>query len=225
MNLWPSRGLALHGFEFKVYRNDWLRELQNPAKAEPVAQYCDYWWVIAGDKNIVRDDELPETWGLMEVRDGKLAIVKAAPKKDAAPVSRSFTAALFRRLSEIDNAEVEQLAQRRVDELDASRRASFEQRVAERTRDYENLRKRVADFERLSGINLEDWRNHPEELGKAVRFVIDTGIFGMYGSVERLHGTLLEAADTIGKVIQCRKDGTEFVRELPALRRKGRRAQ
>ena len=71
MNLWPSRGLAIHGFEFKVYRNDWLRELQNPAKAEPVAQYCDYWWLVTGP-GIVKDGELPDTWGLMEVQEGKL---------------------------------------------------------------------------------------------------------------------------------------------------------
>src|SRR4051812_18306594 len=34
MSVWPSRGLELHGFEVKVSRGDWLRELREPAKAE-----------------------------------------------------------------------------------------------------------------------------------------------------------------------------------------------
>ena len=45
--VWPSRGLYLHGFEIKVHRNDWLRELKNPAKAEEIAGYCHFWWVVA----------------------------------------------------------------------------------------------------------------------------------------------------------------------------------
>ena len=27
LSLWPSRGIELHGFEVKVSRSDWLREL------------------------------------------------------------------------------------------------------------------------------------------------------------------------------------------------------
>lgn len=42
MNMYPSRGLVLHGFEFKASKSDWKRELANPQKAEEIAQYCDY---------------------------------------------------------------------------------------------------------------------------------------------------------------------------------------
>ena len=34
LDLWPSKGLELHGHEVKVSRSDWLRELREPAKAE-----------------------------------------------------------------------------------------------------------------------------------------------------------------------------------------------
>lgn len=46
MNLWPSRGNVLRGYEFKVSRADWRSELKNPAKAEPIAQYCDHWYLV-----------------------------------------------------------------------------------------------------------------------------------------------------------------------------------
>lgn len=198
MNLWPSRGLAIHGFEFKVYRNDWLRELQNPAKAEPVAQYCDYWWLVTGP-GIVKDGELPDTWGLMEVQEGKLVTVKPAPQKDAVPAGRPFMAALFRKMSEVDSAEIEQIASKRVAELDAIRKQSFE---------------------RVSGLDLEDWSLHPEEFGKAVKFVLNNGVFGTYGSIERLRDSMMEAVAQMGKVLEAHSAGVEYVKEAPTVRRR-----
>ena len=67
MNMWRSRGHAIHGFEFKVSRSDWLRELRDPSKADAVAQYCDCWWLVIDGDNIIKDDELPEGWGLIAV--------------------------------------------------------------------------------------------------------------------------------------------------------------
>lgn len=219
MNLWPSRGLAIHGFEFKVYRNDWLRELQNPAKAEPVAQYCDYWWLVTGP-GIVKDGELPDTWGLMEVQEGKLVTVKPAPQKDAVPSGRPFMAALFRKMSEVDSAEIEQIASKRVAELDAIRKQSFEREVESRTRHYERLRERVDEFERVSGLDLEDWSLHPEEFGKAVKFVLNNGVFGTYGSIERLRDSMMEAVAQMGKVLEAHSAGVEYVKEAPTVRRR-----
>ena len=38
MSLWPSRGLYMTGFEVKVSRADWKKELEQPEKAEELAQ-------------------------------------------------------------------------------------------------------------------------------------------------------------------------------------------
>ncbi len=62
LNLWPSRGMELHGFELKLSRGDWKRELDNPAKAESILRFCDRWWIVAGDAKIVLPGELPPTW-------------------------------------------------------------------------------------------------------------------------------------------------------------------
>ena len=96
MGLWPSRGLHLHGFEIKVSRSDWLRELKSPAKADKMFRYFDRWWLAVADKDIVRNGELPETWGLL-VMD---KIVKTAPELEAAPMTREFLAAIMRRVGE-----------------------------------------------------------------------------------------------------------------------------
>lgn len=104
MNLWPSRGLAIHGFEIKVDRRDWLSELHNPEKAEAIARYCDYWWVIISDEGVALVEEIPETWGLQVVTGSGTRVLKEAAKNDRAPasVSREFLAALLRRAEASD---------------------------------------------------------------------------------------------------------------------------
>lgn len=98
MNLWPSRGLAIHGFEVKVYRGDWMRELKNPEKAEAIHRFCDYWWIVAPD-GVVLDGELPEGWGLLSPNNGaRLRVVtKAAKVAEPTPAGRGFLAAMLRR--------------------------------------------------------------------------------------------------------------------------------
>src|SRR5690349_4873984 len=49
MGLWHSRGIDIHGFEIKCNRNDFIRELRDPSKAEAVAEHCDFWWLAVGD--------------------------------------------------------------------------------------------------------------------------------------------------------------------------------
>lgn len=95
MDLWPSTGLVLHGHEVKVSRSDWLRELADPAKAAEFHQWVDYWWLVVSDRSIVRDD-LPDGWGLMVRRGGRLVAVHRARRLSAAPMPRSVLAPLLR---------------------------------------------------------------------------------------------------------------------------------
>lgn len=96
VDLWPSSGHLIHGFEVKVSRSDWLTELRDPDKAEAFKRYCDHWWLVVPDKTMVRDD-LPTGWGLLAIgRDGRLRIAKSAPKLDREPMPIGMTAALLR---------------------------------------------------------------------------------------------------------------------------------
>lgn len=56
---------GLDGFEVKISRADWLKELDQPAKADPWFQHTHRWWVAAPSAAIVHPEELPEGWGLM----------------------------------------------------------------------------------------------------------------------------------------------------------------
>lgn len=61
---WRSRGLGIDVHEIKVSRADWLRELDDPGKAEPWWPYCSRFWITAPD-GVVKPGELPDGWGLM----------------------------------------------------------------------------------------------------------------------------------------------------------------
>lgn len=96
MDLWPSRGLAIHGIEIKVSRSDFRNEIKQPEKAEEIAQFCDYFW-IAAPLGIVPIEELPKAWGLLEINDkNKVVLRKQAEKTEAKPVTRAFMAAIMR---------------------------------------------------------------------------------------------------------------------------------
>src|SRR5579859_3830851 len=97
MSLWPSRGLELHGFEVKVDRSDWLRELKDPKKADDLFGYFDRWWLVVSEASIVAEGELPPTWGLMESAGAGIRVRQEAPKLEPQKFTRHFLAAILRR--------------------------------------------------------------------------------------------------------------------------------
>jgi len=100
MDLWPSKGLDLHGHEVKVSRSDWLRELKEPEKAAEFIPYVNRWWLVVPDPVIVGLGELPDGWGLMAMRGERLAVIEAAPRRDALPLPPTRLAALLRAVAQ-----------------------------------------------------------------------------------------------------------------------------
>lgn len=116
IGLWPSRGCMVEGMELKVSRSDWLRELKKPQKAEAFFPYCDRWWIIAANKDVVRLEELPQTWGLMIPRAGGMGILRQAPDLKPEPVDRYLLAAMMKRATDTaaDSPEVQARIEARV---------------------------------------------------------------------------------------------------------------
>lgn len=169
MSLWPSRGLHLHGFEVKVYRHDWLRELRNPSKAEEIATYCDFWWIVTDAPDVALVDELPVPWGLMEVTGRGFTIHKQAVQRvPAADLDRPMVAALLRRASEAmvpkSSIQAEMTARYEEGERNGLERAG--RRDDESARDLKALRESVAQFERESGIAIGEYNGG--DLGRVV---------------------------------------------------------
>ncbi len=129
LSLWPSRGIAMTGFELKMSRSDWKRELEDPSKAAEFMKYCTGWYVVAPE-GIVERLELPATWGLIEVPKGgrkRLVIKVEAPKLTAEAWDSAFVAALLRRHHE-QQAEITQQAIR--DQLASEREKMKEEHLA-----------------------------------------------------------------------------------------------
>jgi hypothetical protein len=96
LGAWNSSGNLLEGFEVKVSRADWLNEVKDPGKCMAIKKYCDKWWLVIADKSMVKEDELPEDWGMMAVVDGVLKVIKKAPIIQSIPMSHEFVASLLR---------------------------------------------------------------------------------------------------------------------------------
>lgn len=175
MNLWPSRGMAVIGFEIKVRRGDWLQELRNPNKSAPVQKYCDHWWIIAPDTNVVPVEELPETWGLMVKQGTKLYTKKSAPKLEAQKLDRFFIASMLRRANEAIVQATEGKSGEHYQRGFAEGKDQAESmRGYELHRakvDVENTQKEIKDFEEASGVLIQRWRG--KEIGEAVRLVLE----------------------------------------------------
>lgn len=168
MGLWPSRGLFLHGFEIKVQCGDWIKELKNPEKAEALAQFCDFWWIVA-PQDIIKPEEIPTTWGLMVPFGETTKIIKQAQQLTPEPIDKLFLAALLRRAQEVVTPEAKLKSS--FDEGKKKGREEFKQEFEYATRDYKELQQAVLLFEKKSGVSIDKWSS--ENIGDAVRMVLD----------------------------------------------------
>lgn len=162
MNLWRSRGHQVLGFEIKVSRGDWLRELKKPEKAEDIYRYCDQWWIVA-PRGVVKEGELPVNWGLFELRATGIAQVKAAPQLEPQQLTKAFFASLMRRGHE----QISSIAERMQHAAVMEARSEIDNRVRDeierRTRHHKQLAEKVAEFEKLTGLRIDHYAGPPIE--------------------------------------------------------------
>lgn len=196
MNLYPSRGLEIHGFEVKIARSDWLRELKDPDKSASVQMRCDRWWICTDDDKIVKDGELPPTWGLMVLRSGKLVVKMQAPALATPPIDRAFVASLLRAAtgSMVHRSEVERLAQKLARDNARVDNGAEIDRLENIERSHNHLLEIVRKFEAASGLNVYSGYDGPK-LGEAVRAIMhhDTNAMRRFELQERELVGVLEA--------------------------------
>lgn len=195
MSLWPSRGLELAGVEIKIDRRDWIREKDDPEKADAIGKYCDRWWIVT-PPDIVKPDEVPSAWGHMiwVEEKTKWTVVKPAELLQAKPITKDFLAALLRKASEssvplasIDD-QVKEAVEQKTKMLTANLKKAQE--------DVRMFKQRILDFESASGVSIgiNDWTYpEPKELGLAVRQVMN----GDHKKIEHRLRALKDAAGTI----------------------------
>lgn len=80
-----ASGRILIGHEIKVSRADWLTEIGKPHKADPWADSCHAWYVVAPSTDIVKPEEVPDGWGLLVVNPRTRVRLTCAVKAKAKP--------------------------------------------------------------------------------------------------------------------------------------------
>lgn len=194
MGLWPSRGLHLNGFEIKVNRGDWLGELKRPDKAEEIAQFCDFWWIVA-PKDLIKVEELPTPWGLMIPHGKTTKIIKQAEQLEPIPIDKLFLAAILRRTQETITPQARLNAEFKEGEKRGKGKAQQNFEYAEGI--HKELEEKVAKFEKLSGVKIMDsWR--VEDAAEAVKMVMK----GEHLRVKQQLQNLLTTAKEIAKNIE-----------------------
>ena len=106
MDLWTlctakSRGFVATGYEVKISRSDFLRDIRQPFKHKTALLFTNYFWFVAPE-GVVDYRELPPWAGLMEAYrcDDCLCLKQThdAVYRDKMPPSWSFVVSLVRRL-------------------------------------------------------------------------------------------------------------------------------
>jgi hypothetical protein len=181
IGMWQSTQRLIHGFEIKVSRADWLREVRDVSKADPFIEQCDRWWLVTADLAIAKSGEIPESWGWLTATKSGLRIQRP-PKplpQDQATIKRLWAFALIRRAAESRDDRLQRAMEAYRDEIDKRTEERLKNAEARAMPALSELKRRVEEFEKASGINLEDWRiGNVRALARRLRSIGDFGSFG-----------------------------------------------
>jgi hypothetical protein len=151
-----SRGHTIEGHELKVSRSDWLHELDQADKAETWWKYCHRWWVVVPDFTVVKEEELPDGWGLMVPSSRtttRMDIVRKARLKEP-----EVTFGLLLEVAKkLDTMREDAVRQARTEAEDAARERLKRQAVADLSREAEANKadaQRLRDLSTLTGLDL-----------------------------------------------------------------------
>lgn len=168
LNLWPSRGMELVGYEIKISRADWMHEMKQPEKAWPVMQYCDRWFLIAAP-GVAKADELPINWGHIEFDGLKARVLKTAPVLEAKPISRTFLGAMVRKPVRDVEAMVSTRVEKRVKELHAGFDKRVQDQVSYRTKAADEAVQKAKEIKDATGIDLLHGFQSNTDLADAIK--------------------------------------------------------
>jgi len=157
IGLYRSQGTEIHGFEIKISRGDWLRELKDPAKADAFFPYCDRWSLVVPEAALVVADELPESWGLYAAKKKGLKIVVPPKKLSPLPLPRPLLVSIIKYSQDLYSKPTEKIAQEARREGYDVGFAAGRKSPRDGEESTEKLTKAVEAFERASGLRISTW--------------------------------------------------------------------
>jgi len=206
IGIWPSTGHLIHGLEVKVSRSDFLSEMKNPEKSQPVYKHCHRWSLVA-PAGMIESKELPPTWGLITYKDGSFRNAVKPQALDPEEISPGFMAALVRRAGEAD----EKLISDAIALARKSWDAEFDSRLKRQIESIENARgnekksaSRILDelqeLRDLLGSDLNEYS--AKGFAEAVKFVRRAGIVGTNSNVKGVLNSLKHASQSIERAME-----------------------
>lgn len=197
-NMYHSTGYEVIGFEIKVSRSDFLSELKDMSKSNEIMEYCDKWYLVVSDPNIVQDGELPKNWGLLVLKGDKLVQkVRPIPQKPKS-MPMHFIASIMRRSAD----EVTKIKNQHIHRSDIEEEVrKAEERGYERGRGYngkqteealKKLRENVIAFEEASGIKLQEWqgKEYQKSLGMFVKVGMELTSRSLTYNIQSIEGSI-----------------------------------
>ena len=185
VNTWRSRGYAVIGFEVKMRRSDWLRELKQPEKADAMIKNCDCWYLVA-PKGVIGPGELPPNWGHLELRANGLRVAVEAPRLEPAPMSRAFFASLMRRGYEQIGAVAERMQRDAVNRARADVQAQVEQGIKAATAHHARLQAAVDEFTEKTGLQIRPYVGPPIDTIRMAKLLEPLHKYGNQGALSML---------------------------------------
>lgn len=202
--LWPSHGHLIEGIEIKVSRSDFLHEMKRPDKSFPVYRYCHRWW-LATPMGMVKPEELPPTWGLLELTStGALRAKVKAPLLTPEEPSMSFVAALLRRHAGRDDdmyrvAREAELSKMRAD-IEEHGKREFERERHRRQEEVLRANETILAIKDATGIDFASYRTaKPDPFIAAIKFLTDSNWTAEFTAdrIKQLRNTLTAAVKGI----------------------------
>ncbi len=189
VHTWPSRGLFIVGAEIKVVRGDWMRELKKVGKSDEIQKFCKHWYIVTPSRSdVIREDEIPTTWGHIEVTRRGTKIIKSAPDLKPAKPDMFLLASIMRNAarSMVPRDEVD-------DQIHDGIEAALERRSQDIGYQLNALRAAVKKFEDASGVSIGDeWE--AGRVGEAVKLIVGTGYDGIVQLIQKLQVQHADAA-------------------------------
>lgn len=209
-NLWGARGYRIVGFEIKVSRGDWLRELAAFEKSAEWHAVVDAFYVVTPG-GLVKPEELPAGWGLLELRGSRMFTkVQAAARAPRPDLPREISARFLGRV-------LEQLEQTRREASVGVRREireELEASIEQRLRDEFGERLSAADaaaaeLEALREALGAGYYDTPKELQALVQLArtMDRQLVGrgrqLASGLHREAGELTRIAERVSSLLEA----------------------
>ena len=200
LGIWPSTGYEIVGIEIKVSRSDLRAELADPRKAQELMRFCSR-WCLAAPAGMVRPDELPRTWGLLEFDAGRMRRKVAPPLLEPEGITPGFMMAILRKASSVDPELVEKIAAERIAKLresvDREIECGIKMRADDVTHRNQQAEKLAAELAAVTGTPVHEWDFDKDALAAAYILFKQTGL---HRAQAWGFGELLGAAENLRKV-------------------------